>query len=99
MRELMANTTLEQMKASMGEWIEWRDKASTTVKVEFGMPLQAVSNVSPSGAGESHSNVSGYATLEGESQEAVVDALKSHPYLQGADASMDVLEVLSMPGL
>jgi hypothetical protein len=67
-RELMTNTTPEQMKASMDEWIKWRDEASKTAKVEFGMPLQAVSHVTPDGATDSDNPASGYSIIEGESK-------------------------------
>ena len=98
-RELMANATPEQMKASMDEWIAWRDDASKTAKVDFGLPLQAVGHVTPDDVTDSDSDVSGYAILEGDSQDAILELLKTHPHLKRADASIDVLEMLSMPGL
>jgi hypothetical protein len=97
--DLMANATPEQMKASMGEWIEWRDEASKTIKVDFGMPLQAVSHVTPEGVTDGNTQVSGYAIMEGDSREAVVELVKSHPHLKRPDASIEILEMLSMPGL
>ena len=97
--DLMANATPEQMQASMQDWIKWHEKASTTFKVEFGLPLQAVNRVTNEGVTNSDSQVSGYSTAEGESKEALVELLKSHPHLNRPGASIDVLEMLSMPGL
>jgi len=97
--EVMAAASPEEMKASMGEWMQWRDEASDTVKVDFGMPLQAVSNVSADGAAESHNPASGYSILEGESKEAIVELLKKHPHLKRPGASIDLLEMLPMPGM
>lgn len=97
--DTMANATPEEMKTSMEEWMKWRDEVSKTAKIDFGMPLQAVSRIDADGAGESDSKVSGYAMVEGDSKDAVVELLKTHPHLKRPSASIDVLEVLPMPGL
>lgn len=97
--ELMANASSEQMKASMEEWIKWRDEASQTIKVDFGMPLQAVSRVSPTGVANSSSEASGYSIMEGDSKDAIIALLQTHPHLKRQGASIDVLEMLSMPGM
>ncbi len=97
--ELMAQTTPEQMKVSMDEWIQWNDEANKTAKVEFGLPLQAVAQLTPGEVDESKSHISGYATMEGESKAMIVELLKSHPHLKRQGASIDVLEMLPMPGL
>ena len=97
--ELMASASAEEMKASMDEWIKWRDQASKTAKVDFGLPLQAVSRVTPDALTDSDSQVSGYSIVEGESKEAVLALLQTHPHLKRPGAFIDVLEMLSMPGL
>lgn len=96
--EQMANASPEEMKASMDEWIKWKDEASKTVSVELGMPLQPTSSISASGVGEAHTPVSGYSILGGD-KEAVVEALKNHPHLKRPDTAIELLEVLSMPGM
>ena len=95
----MANSSPEEIKASMDEWVKWRDDASKTFKVEFGLPLQAVSQVNANGVGNNDSHVSGYSTVEGESKEALLELLKSHPHLKRQGAFIDVLEMLPMPGI
>lgn len=97
--ELMANSSPEQIKASMDEWIKWQEEASKTARVEFGLPLQLVGKVTPNGVTEASSNISGYATVEGESKDAILKLLETHPHLKRADASIEVFEMLSMPGL
>lgn len=97
--DLMANASPEEMKASMGEWVKWRDEASKTLRVEFGMPLQAVGRITPDGVTGSDTHVSGYSIVEGASKEAVIAQLRTHPHLKRAGASIDVLEMLSMPGI
>jgi len=76
--ELMANASPEQMQASMDEWIqwrEWREAATKTVNVDFGLPLQAVNRVTPDGVTASNNQVSGYSIMEGGSKEAIIGLL------------------------
>ncbi len=96
--ELMANATPEEMKASMGEWIEWANEAKQKIKFDFGLPLQAVNKVTPIEVTKSENSASGYSTLEGE-KDTILELLKTHPHLKRPGASIDVLEMLSMPGI
>lgn len=97
--DLMARTSPEDMKASMEEWIRWSEEANKKAKFDFGMPLQATSRVTPDGVTASDSQVSGYSFMEGDSKEAIIELLKTHPQLKRPGATIDVLEVLPMPGL
>jgi len=96
--DLMATATPEQMQASMSEWMQWKGKAEEQVKVEFGMPLQAVSHVDSSGASDIPNEVSGYSMIEGD-RDVIIELLKLHPHLNREGASIDLLELLSMPGM
>lgn len=98
-KETMAKTSPEEMKASMDEWINWRNEANKTINIAFGLPLQPVSRLDTTGASDSTTQVSGYATAEADSKDILLEALKSHPQLKRPGASIDVLEMLSMPGL
>lgn len=97
--DLMANATPEQISTSMDEWIKWREEASKTAHVEFGLPLQAASTISTDGVAASTSRISGYSIIDGASKEAIVELLKSHPHLNTPDASIDVLEMLPLPSM
>lgn len=96
--ERMANASPEEMKASMGEWMQWKGETEKTIKVEFGMPLQPTNSISAGGVGDAHTPVSGYSILEGD-KEAVVEALKKHPHLKMPDSAIELLEFLPMPGM
>ena len=87
------------MQASMAEWIAWKQEADKTFKVEFGLPLEAVSRITPDGANASDSQASGYSIVEGDSKDAVINLIKTHPHLKRDGAYIDVLEMLSMPGI
>ena len=97
--DVMANATPEEMQASMGEWIQWKDNASKTFKVDFGMPLQAAGRVTTDGVGASDSQASGYSIVEGDSKDDLMELLQSHPHLKRPGSSIDVLEMLPMPGI
>jgi hypothetical protein len=97
--EQIAAASPEQMQASMDEWIVWRDEATKTVKFDFGLPLQAVSRVTPDGVTASDNQASGYSIMEGESKTAILELLQNHPHLKRPGASIDLLEMVAMPGL
>lgn len=98
--EVMANATPEDMKAGIDEWMKWKNDVSKTFKVDFGLPVQSVGMVSNDGTeGESSSLVNGYSIVEGGSREELLEALKSHPQLKRPGSSIDVFEMLAMPGI
>jgi hypothetical protein len=96
--ELMANATPEQVQASMNEWVVWKDSLDTAIGFEWGMPLQATAEITTTGVEDGQSPVSGYAIMEGDKL-AITEVLKSHPHLKRDSASIDILEMLSMPGM
>lgn len=95
----MANSSLEEMKASVAEWLKWKDDASKTAKIDFGLPLEAVSRIASDGITDSSSRVSGYCIVEGESKVAILELLRTHPHLKMSGTSVDLLEMLAMPGI
>lgn len=97
-KDLMANSTPEEMKASMDEWTKWKENLDDSMSMEWGLPLQGVSEVTATEIRDSQSPISGYATMEGE-KDAITEVLKTHPHLKRSDASIEVLEMISMPGM
>lgn len=97
--DAMAQSTPEQMKASMEEWMVWQNEASKSAKLEWGLPLQAVGRITPDGLRVSDSHASGYATIECDTKDVAMELLKSHPHLKRADAYIDLLEMIPMPGM
>ena len=96
--ELMKSATAEEMQASMAEWMTWKDGLDSSIGFEWGMPLQAVDEVTSTAIQDSHSTISGYAIMEGD-KGTITEVLKSHPHLKRDGASIDVLEMLAMPGM
>lgn len=98
-REVMAQSSPEQVRASMQEWIQWRDQASRIAKIDFGMPLQMTDRITPQEVHSQASPISGYALAECDDKHALLMLLQSHPHLKREGASIDLLEMVPMPGL
>jgi hypothetical protein len=95
-RQQMASATPEQMKAGMDAWTAWAAKAGDAV-ADLGAPLAYTSHVGPgSPAGD---DVAGYSILQADSAQAVSSVLDGHPHLEMQGNSIEVLELLPMPGM
>ena len=92
----MAKFTPEQIQAGMKAWMDWKDGLEKSVVFDFGMPVEAVSRVNSDGVLHSDNLTSGYSTMEADSKDLIIAALRTHPHLQNEGATIDVLEMLSM---
>ncbi len=97
-QELMSRASAEEMQSSMQEWMTWKDSLPESIDFEWGLPLQAKSEVTPTSVKHSQNTASGYAIMEGDKGE-IEENLKSHPHLKRGGSSIDVLEMLHMPGM
>ena|SRR5438552_13408810 len=97
--DLMAEASPEEMQAGMAEWIAWRDKAGGDEVVEFGLPTQPRKHFESGQASDSQSPVSGYSIITAESLDDVVQLISDHPHLKRSGSSIEVLELLPMPGM
>jgi len=95
-RDQMTNATPEQMKAGMKGWMQWAGKAGEAV-VDLGAPLAPAAHVGPgsSDAGE----ISGYSIMQADSAGTLGGVLDGHPHLRMPGYSIEILEMLSMPGM
>jgi hypothetical protein len=94
-RDQMANATPEQMKAGMDAWMAWAGKAGDAV-VDLGTPLAPSTHVGATAA--SGEDVCGYSILQAASAQDITNLLDGHPHLEMPGSSIDVVEMLSMPG-
>ena len=96
-------TAAEQMAASdpaaaqeaMGLWMAWMEKAGPAI-VDGGSPL-GDPTVLPSGQGDRQ--VGGSSILQGESLDEITKLLDGHPHFHSPNATIEVREFLSMPGM
>jgi hypothetical protein len=96
--EQMANSTPEQRKAGMEEWMAWAGRAGSAI-VDFGAPIQAAAHVTTDGVSDPDSQAAGYSVLQGDSKEQIDSLLADHPHLKMPGASIDVFEQLPPPGM
>jgi hypothetical protein len=99
--ETMAQSTPEEMKASMADWMKWKEKVEATgAGFEFGMPMQARKHIDKDGnVTDGTSQASGYSMIETDSVDAAVELVKDHPHLKRPGASIELLEFVPMPGI
>jgi hypothetical protein len=95
--EQMASATPEQRQAGMDAWMAWMQQAGNAA-LDMGAPMQAVSSFTANGKSASSSQASGYSILQADSQEQIEQLLNEHPHLKTPGGSIEVFEVLSMPG-
>jgi len=90
--------TPEQAKAGMDAWTVWAGKAGSSI-VDMGAPLGKSLRVTPTGASPIVNDLGGYSVMQGESKEALAATMKGHPhFMMGANATIEISELLEMPG-
>jgi hypothetical protein len=88
----------EQQKAGMEAWMAWVQRAQSTI-VDMGAPLGKSLLVSTRGAAPTTNDLGGYSILQGESKEAVAEALEGHPHFMMPDGTIEVVELMAIPGM
>jgi hypothetical protein len=94
----MAKATPEQQKAGMAAWMAWSQKAASSI-VEMGGPLGKSLRVTPGGASPTTNDLGGYSVLQAESKEALAETLKGHPHFMTPDGTIEIIEVMAIPGM
>ena len=95
--EQMMKATPEQQKAGMAAWMTWGKAAAASI-VDMGAPLGKSLRVTPGGASPVTNDLGGYSILQAESKEALAETLKGHPHFMMPDGSIEVVELMPMPG-
>lgn len=93
----MKKATPEQRKAGMDAWMGWSKKAAASI-VDMGSPLGQSLRVTNGGASQVANDLGGFSILQAESKEALAETLKGHPHFMMPDGSIEVVEVMPMPG-
>ncbi|HEY6458572.1 MAG TPA: hypothetical protein VIY73_00430 [Polyangiaceae bacterium] len=97
--EQMKNATPEQQKAGMDAWMAWSQKTGKSI-VDMGAPLGKSMRVTKSGdASPSSNDLGGYSVLQAESKEALAATLKGHPHFMMPDGSIEIVEMMPIPGM
>jgi hypothetical protein len=94
--QMMQNTTPDQRKKSMEEWMMWM-KANAAMFVDQGAPLGKTKRVMDGGITDVKNDITGYSIVQAESHEAAAEIFKGSPHFQIPGAYVEVLEVVAMP--
>lgn len=94
----MMKATPEQQKAGMDAWMGWSKKAASSI-VDMGSPLGKSLRVSQGGSSPVANDLGGYSIMQAESKEALAESLKGHPHFMMPDGTIEVVEVMPMPGM
>ena len=95
--EQMMKATPEQQKAGMEAWMTWSKKAAASI-VDMGAPLGKSLRVTTSGASPTTNDLGGFSILQAESKEALAETLKGHPHFMTPDGTIEIVEVMPLPG-
>lgn len=96
--EQMMKATPEQQKAGMDAWMAWSKSAAASI-VDLGAPLGKSLRVAKSGASPSTNDLGGYSILQAESKEALAETLKGHPHFMTPDGTIEIVEIMPLPGM
>ena len=97
--EQMKKSTPEQQKAGMDAWMAWTKKAQSTI-VDMGAPLGKSVKVAKTGqASPTTNDLGGYSILQAESKEALAKTLEGHPHFMMPEATIEIVEVMPIPGM
>ena len=94
-QEQMSHSTPEQGKAVMDEWMAWMKKAGKAL-VDGGAPL-GESAMLKGAAGKGY--IGGYSIVQADSIAAAKKLFDSHPHFKAPGASIELLEMMSVPGM
>jgi hypothetical protein len=93
-KEQVMELAPEQAKASMAAWMSWAKKSGAAL-VDMGAPI-GDSALLKGTAGQGH--ISAYSFVQAESLDAAKNMFEAHPHFGAPGASIELLELLSMPG-
>jgi len=96
--EQMMKSTPEQQKAGMDAWMAWSKKAAATI-VDMGAPLGKSLRVTKTGTSPVTNDLGGFSILQGESKEALAETLKGHPHFMMPEGTIEIVELMPMPGM
>ncbi len=92
--EAERKATEEKMRL---EWQEWTTKHQEAVRDTSGAGKTL--KITKEGASDSRNDIMLYSIIEADSYEAVSAMLENHPHLGIPEASIDVMQVSTLPGM
>ncbi|HMG22062.1 MAG TPA: hypothetical protein VK607_12115 [Kofleriaceae bacterium] len=98
-QQMMKSSTPEQQKAGMEAWMKWSKQAASSI-VDMGAPLGKSVRVAKGGAVSPVVNdLGGYSIMQADSKEALAATMKDHPHLMMPESSIEIVELMPLPGM
>ena len=95
----MMKATPEQQKAGTAAWMNWSKKVGSSI-VDMGGPLGKSVRVAKGGAVSQVTNdLGGYSVMQAETKEALAATMKEHPHFMMPDSSIEIIELMPIPGM
>jgi hypothetical protein len=99
MANMMKNSTPEQQKKGMEAWTKWMDHHKTSF-VDRGAPVGKTKRVDAKGTKDAKNDVCGYSIVQADSADAAAKMFgKDQPHLQMPSGSVEIIEILEVPGM
>ena len=99
MQKMMASTSAEDRKKSMGEWEVWMKKNMASF-ADHGGPVGKTKQASAKGGvADIKNDIGGYSIVQAESHEAAATLFANSPHLTMPGATVEVMEIMPMPGM
>ena len=96
--EKMKNSSPEDMKKGMEEWMRWAEKCGDHL-IDLGNPLGNGLTIEKSGASPSTKGIAGYSILQAKDTDEAKELLLEHPHLGWTDGCfIEIYEKLPLPG-
>jgi len=96
--EQMKSSTPEQQKQGMEAWMAWGKKAASSI-VDMGAPLGKALRVTPTSTNSISNDLGGYSILQAESKEALAATMAGHPHFMSPESSIEIVELMPVPGM
>jgi hypothetical protein len=94
----MQASSPEDMQRGMEPWVAWFD-AHTQALVEMGTPTGNEMNITKAGISRPTTFIGGYTIVQADDMVAVQAILSDHPHYMMEGNSIEVLELMPMPGM
>jgi hypothetical protein len=94
----MQTASPEDMQKGMEPWVRWFD-ANKQAMVEMGTPTGNEMNVTKAGSSRPTTFIGGYSIVQADDLDAVQAILSDHPHYMMEGNTIEVLELMPMPGM
>ena len=98
MAEMMKNSTPEQRQKGTAAWEKWMDDNKASL-ADRGAPVGKTKRIDAKGIKDAKNDVCGYSIVQANSADEAAKIFgKDQPFLQMPGATIDMIEIMEMPG-